>query len=285
MLGTDDTPVPVQDDTRDRTRTGRVWVYCGDAYHPYLVYHYTPTREQAGPQQFLADYLGYLQADAYAGYDALHATGRVVEVGCWAHARRKFHEAQATDPERALYALGAIHQLYQVEHQADAASAARRLPQEDGWWVRLRLRQEQAAPLLTALRQWLEEQRPQVLPKSPIGEAIGYALNHWAALVRYTTQGYLAIDNNAAERALRAIAVGRKNYLFFGSDAGGDTAAVLYTFVQTCKRLTIEPWRYLRDVLERLPTWPAARLAELLPDQWAAEQRQAATAPGPGPGP
>lgn len=282
VVGTDDTPVAVQEPGSGQTRTGRVWVYVGDAFAPYLVYDYTPTREQAGPQRFLNGYLGYLQADAYGGYDRLYATGRVVEVGCWAHARRKFHEAQATDPARASYALGVIRQLYAIERQVDETIALQQLGREEGWWLRLRLRQEQAVPLLTLLCQWLREQRAQVLPKSPIGEALGYACQQWSALERYTTQGYLAIDNNAAERALRAIAVGRKNYLFFGSDTGGATAAVLYTFVQTCKRLGIEPWRYLRAVLERLPDWPVARRAELLPEEWAAAERAAVREPETG---
>jgi transposase len=285
VVQTDDTPVPVPDAGRGHTRPGRVWAYLGDAYHRYTVYAYTPTRAQGGPQRLLAGYLGYLQADAYAGYDGVYATGRVTEVGCWAHARRKFYDAQATDPERSLYALGVVRRLYQVEGQAEAEAERRGLSLEEGWTVRLWRRQEQAVPLLTSLCQWLGEQRGQVLPKSPIGEAIGYALNQWPALVRYTTQGYLTIDNNAAERALRGIAVGRKNYLFFGSDSGGETAAVLYTFVQTCKRLVIEPWRYLRDVLERLPGWPASRLEELLPDQWALAGRLAATGPPAGTGP
>jgi transposase len=285
VLGTDDTPVTVQNAGRDGTHAGRVWVYWGDAYHPYVVYDYTPNREQTGPQRFLARYLGYLQADAYVGYDALYALGRMVEVACWAHARRKFYEAQATDPERAVYVLGVIRQLYQIEKQADEQIGRCRLGREAGWWLRLQMRQEQSRPLLTSLCQWLQRQRDQVLPKSPIGEAIGYALNQWQALERYTTQGYLAIDNNAAERGLRALAVGRKNYLFFGSDGGGTTAAVLYTFVQTCQRLAIEPWRYLRDVLERLPSWPAERLEELLPDQWAQAQRRAATEAVSGAGP
>jgi transposase len=272
VIQTDDTPVQVQDKTRDRTRQGHVWDYWGDAYHPYVVYDYTPNHEHVGPQRFLNDYLGYLQADAYTGYDALYATGRLSEVGCWAHARRKFYEAQATDPERGLYVLGVIRQLYHIEKQVDAQIEAQGLTREVGWWLRLRRRHEEAQPILTRLCLWLTKQREQVLPKSPIGEAIGYALNHWAALLRYTTQGYLAIDNNAAERALRAIAVGRKNYLFFGSDVGGATAAVLYSFVQSCKRLSIEPWRYLRDVLERLPTCPAEQLADLLPDRWAQVQ-------------
>jgi transposase len=285
VVGTDDTPVPVQEDGRGQTRQGRVWVYLGDAFHPYVVYAYTPNREQAGPQRFLANYLGYLQADAYAGYDALYATGRIVEVGCWAHARRKFYEAQGTDPERSLYALGVIRQLYGVERQADAEIERGRLSREEGWWLRLRLRQEQALPLLTRLCQWLHEQRERVLPKSPIGEAIGYACKLWPALMRYATQGYLAIDNNAAERALRAIAVGRKNYLFFGSDGGGETAAVLYSFVQSCKRLGIEPWRYLREVLEHVPSCAAERLADWLPDRWAARDRAAVTGPPAAGGP
>jgi hypothetical protein len=284
VVGNDDTPVGVQEAGRGHTRTGRVWVAVGDLFAPYLVYDYTPNREQTGPLNFFRGYVGYLQADAYAGYDALYASGRVVEVGCWAHVRRKFYEAQATDPERACYVLGVIRQLYAVERQAEEAIAQRCLGREEGWWLRLRLRHEQAVPLLTRLCQWLHEQRDKVLPKSPIGEAIGYACNHWAALMRYTTQGYLAIDNNAAERALRAIAVGRKNYLFFGSDVGGETAAGLYSFVQTCKRLQIEPWRYLRDVLERLPGAPPERLEELLPDQWAARERAALSGPPVGEG-
>ena len=272
VVQTDDTPVSVQEPGRGKVRQGHVWDYWGDAYHPYVVYDYTPNHAHTGPQEFLQNYRGYLQADAYAGYDALYAKAPVYEVGCWAHARRKFFEAQSTDPEPALYALTIIRQLYQVERQADEAIEARQLALPDGWWLRLRLRHEQALPLLNTFGTWLEQQRELVLPKAPIAEAVGYACNHWAALRRYLTQGYLAIDNNAAERALRTVAVGRKNYLFFGSDGGGRTAAVLYSFVQSCKRLGIEPWRYLRGVLEVLPSWPAARLPELLPDRWAQVQ-------------
>jgi transposase len=280
VIQTDDTPVPVQDDSRDHTRTGRVWLYHGDADHDYLVYQYSPNREQHWPQTFLKEYTGFVQADAYAGYDRLFATNKIQEVACWAHARRKFFEAQQTDPERALYVLGIIRQLYAVEKRARQEKERLALPWAEYWALRLRLRQEQCVPILTTLCQWLKEQQRQVLPKSPIGEAITYALNQWYALLRYTTQGLLEIDNNAAERGLRPIAVGRKNYLFFGSDVGGQTAAVLYSFTQTCQHLGVEPWRYLRDVLERLPRQPAQRLEELLPDRWAAAQR-AATDPAP----
>jgi transposase len=133
-------------------------------------------------------------------------------------------------------------------------------------------------PLLKSFGEWLDKQAAAVLPKSPLAEAVGYAQNQWAALQVYTTAGFLEIDNNAAERALRAVAIGRKNYLFFGSDVGGETAAVLYTFTQTCQALGIEPWRYLRDVLERLPSHPPERLGELLPDEWAQAQRSVAEA-------
>jgi transposase len=274
VVGSDDTPVSVLEPGRGETRQGRVWVYVGDVFAPYLVYDYTPNRQQQGPQRFLRDYLGYFQADSYAGYNALYAS-RLVEVACWAHVRRKFYDARSTDPERALYALGVIRQLYAVEKQASREIGQRGLDREQGWWWRLRLRQEKSVPLLWPFQAWLVKHRDQVLPKSPIGEAIGYACNLGVALSRYTTQGYLSIDNNEAERALRAIAVGRKNFLFFGSDGGGKTAAVLYSLVQSCKRLHIEPWHYLRAVLERLPSCPGDRLEELLPDRWAGGERAA----------
>jgi hypothetical protein len=273
VIQTDDTPVRVQAQAGAAAHQGRVWVQVGDAGHPALVYLYSPNREGRWPQAFLAGYTGFLQGDAYTGYDALFVTGAVVEVGCWAHARRKFFEAQKTDPEGALHALGVIRQLYAVEKEAAEQASKQDLSRADFEALRLRLRQEKSVPLLKSFGQWLDEQAAVALPKSPLGEAIGYARNQWAALQLYTTTGFLEIDNNAAERALRAVAIGRKNYLFFGSDVGGETAAVLYTFTQTCQGLGIEPWRYLRDVLERLPSHPRERLAELLPDEWAQAQR------------
>jgi transposase len=273
VIQTDDTPVRVQARAEVAAHQGRLWVQVGDADHPGLVYLYSPNREGQWPQTFLASYKGFLQADAYAGYDAMFATGVVVEVGCWAHARRKFYEAQKTDLENAMYALGLIRQLYAVEREATEQADQQVLSRAEFEALRLRLRQEKSVPLLKAFGEWLEKQATSALPKSPLGEAVGYARNQWAALQVYTTKGFLEIDNNAAERALRAVAIGRKNYLFFGSDVGGETAAVLYTFTQTCQALGIEPWRYLRDVLERLPGHPPERLAKLLPDEWARAQR------------
>lgn len=281
VVQTDDTPVRVQAQAGAAAHQGRVWVQVGDAGHPGLVYLYSPNWEGHWPQTFLKGYAGFVQGDAYAGYDALFAAGAPVEVGCWAHARRKFFEAQKTNPEGALYALGVIRQLYAVEREAAEQAGKRELSRLEFEALRLQLRQERAVPVLKSLGEWLEQQVAAVLPKSPLGEASGYARNQWAALQVYTTAGFLEIDNNAAERALRAVALGRRNYLFFGSDVGGETAAVLYTFTQSCQALSIEPWRYLRDVLERLPSQLPDRLKELLPDEWARARRRAAEVTAP----
>ncbi len=241
------------------------------------MFDYTPSRSRDGPAEFLKDFRGHLQADAFGGYDGIYLSQPVIEVGCNAHARRKFFEAKDTDPARAHQALAFYRQLYAVEREAsdhaDQEYGRRSLTEEVRLQdlleaERLRLRQQQSLPVLAAMRQWLEAERADALPKSPIGQAIGYALNHWEALTRYTTQGFLAIDNNWAEREMKKIAIGRKNWLFFGSDQGGKTAAVLFSLVSTCQRHGADPFRYLEDVLYRLPTHPKERIEELLPDQW-----------------
>jgi len=262
VIHTDDTGVPVLDRDRTETREGRLWVYVSDGHPADLVYDYTADRTRAGPLAFLGDFRGYLQADAYAGYDALYATGRVVEVACWAHARRYFFDAKASDPVRALPALAFIQQLYAVEREVKGADAETRRAR----------RAEQALPVLARFRQWLDAQADRVLPKSPTGEAVGYARAQWTALTRYCEDGALAIDNNVSERALRRVVTGRANWTFCGSDAGGRRAAILYSVVATCKAHGIDPWAYLRDVLERIPSHPNRRRAELLPRQWKAAQ-------------
>jgi transposase len=274
VIHTDDTPVKLQELVTHLLSTARLWVYLGDAAHPYNVFDFTVNRKRDGPQQFLANYQGYLQADAFSGYDGLYlpdrrtAAARILEVACNAHARRKFYEARGSDALRAHQALAYYRQLYELERAAKDFTDAQRL----------QMRQDLAVPILEQFRRWLEAQRPEVLPKSPMGEATGYALNNWAALVRYTEAGFLAIDNNVAEREMKRIAIGRKNWLSIGSPRGGQTAAVLFSFTSTCQRLGVEPWRYLRDVLERLPNHPTQRLVELLPDEWTRAQRAAARA-------
>jgi len=183
---------------------------------------------------------------------------RVVEVACNAHARRKFYEARGSDALRAHQALGSYRQLYEIERQA------KDVPEE----VRLHMRKDLAVPILEQCHTWLETQQRELLPKSPMMEAFTYALNQWPALCRYTEAGFLTIDNNSAEREMKQIAIGRKNWLQFGSPKGGQTAAVLYTFTSTCRRLHVEPWAYLKDVLTRLPTTPKDELADLLPNRW-----------------
>jgi transposase len=260
VIHTDDTTVPVFDPDKTKTRTGRFWVYVGDKNNRYAVFDYTRTREREGPEKFLADFKGYLQADAYAGYDRLYASGGVIEVACWAHARRKFVESEPSDSLRSLAAVAWIKRLYQVEAEAREGG----LGAEE---IRA-LRREKSKPLLDGLGEWLRAQQAEVLPKSPAGQAIAYTLNNWAALNRYLDDGDLAIDNNIAERTIRPVAVGRKNWLFAGSDRGGRTAAVLLSFTQTCKDLGLDPFAYLRDVLTRIAAHPMKHLAELLPDNY-----------------
>jgi transposase len=274
VLHTDDTPVKTQELPSRQLLTARLWGYLGDHAHPCNVFDFTLTRKRDGPQLFLANFQGYLQADAFSGYDGLYlpqqpdGVARILEVACNAHARRKFYEARASDALRAHQALAYYGQLYELERAAKGYAEA----------TLLQIRQDLAVPILDKFRAWLDQQRGEVLPKSPMGEALGYALNNWTALRRYTEAGILAIDNNVAEREMKRIAIGRKNWLFFGSEQGGKTAAIHYSFTSTCQRLGVEPWAYLQDVLTRLPTTPLDKLADLLPDRWQAA-RQAKMAP------
>jgi hypothetical protein len=234
-----------------------MWVYLGDKDHPYTIYKYTQNRSREGPAEFMKGYRGYLQADAYRGYDGIYADGKILEVACWAHARRKFFEAQTSQPGEAITALGYIRRLYNVEKSASHSTAEKRLD----------LRRTLSLPRLESFRKWLLKQREHALPKSPFGQAVEYTLNNWDALCRYTEDGDLSIDNNPAERALRPVVVGRKNWLFVGSERGGNTAAILYSIVMTCKRHNIDPFRYIREVLTRLPDHSMPHLEDLLPDR------------------
>jgi transposase len=253
----DDTFVKLRVPGADRTRKAHLWANIGDADYPYVVFDFTADYTAAGPTAFLAGYRGYLQADALAQYEGLYGDDRVRHVCCWAHARRKFVAAGEGGDVRAEVALGHIRRLYAIERDlppllppsSEEPGAAQRRQREE---QRRQVRQRQAEPTLAELKKWLEEERPRALPKSALGQAIGYALNNWAALARYLEQGYLAIDNNLSERTLRAIALGRNNWGVLGSEAGGRTAAVLYSVVATCKHLSIDPFVYLREALPGL---------------------------------
>jgi transposase len=258
VIWTDDTPVKLQDrDHEKNIRTGRVWVYIGDSANPLTVFDFTDSRKRDGPVNFLRDFTGYLQADAFSGYDCIFAGGTVKEVACWAHARRKFFDALPTNSTECSTALRMIGELYAVEKRLHDASDAERKAARD----------LDCAPILTRLKEWLDQQKLVSLPKSPLGKAVTYAMNNWSALNRYLDNGSLTIDNNRSERALRATAVGRKNWLFMGSMTGGKSAAIITSLIASCKAHSVNPREYLTDVLTRL-TQGTTDLDSLLPHKW-----------------
>lgn len=260
-LHADDTPVPVLEPGCGRTKTGRLWTYvrderpAGSDAAPAVWFAYSPDRKGHHPQRHLRDYQGAIHADAYAGFNKLYGDKRY-EVACWAHVRRKFYEIhEAHGGDLAGAALNTIGQLYQIETQI------RGKPPDE----RKCARQARASPLLESFHRWLQTTLGQVSRKSVLAEAIRYALGRWAALTRYCDEGSLEIDNNAAERALRCVALGRKNYLFVGSDTGGERAAALYSLLGSATLNGLDPQAYLTHVLERIASYPINRVDELLP--------------------
>ena len=226
------------------------------------MYDYTPNHKRDGPQKFLQEFRGVLQADGFNGYDGISwkSRGAIIQAGCNAHARRKFFDARETSPQLAHEALGFFQQLYGVEYEA-----AHRSDDE-----RLALRQAKSTPIVAALADWLRDKLVVVRPKSPIAKAIKYSLRQWDALTRFLGNGSIPIDNNRSERVLKEQALGRKNWIFLGSDQGGQTAAVLYSMVASAKRHHLDPQAYLTDVLTRLPQMSnPLELRSLLPDRWA----------------
>jgi transposase len=262
-IHTDDTPVPVRNGPRKQIRKGYLWVYID--VNNNVVFDYTPNHCREGPVEFLGDYSGYLQADAYAGYDVVFEKSLATEVGCWSHARRKFYEAKDTDPARGHEILVLIGELYKIERQAK---------EEEMNAAQIKdLRQEYSPPILNQIKQRLETFSIEVLPKSPMGQAIGYARGQWKALNRYLEDGILSIDNNLSERTLRMVVIGRKNWLFAGHDNGARWAAIIYSLVASCKLCKIDPFAYLQDVLDRVSTHPASRIAELIPANWKSSEK------------
>jgi transposase len=261
-LHADDTPVPVLEPGRGRTRTGRLWAYVRDDRPaagpdpPAVVYRYSPDRKGERPRSHLASFTGTLQADGYSGFTSLYVDGRVREAACWAHARRKYYDVYAADRSpTAAEALRRIGLLYAIEREIRGQPAV----------ARSAARKARSAPILDALRGWLQATLVTLSVKAPLAQAIQYTLTRWTALGRYVEDGAIEIDNNAAERAIRALVLGRRNYLFAGSDAGGETAARLYSLIGTCRLNEIDPHLYLRHVLERIATHPINRIETLLP--------------------
>jgi transposase len=272
-LHADDTPVPVLAPGNGKTKTGRLWTYvrddrpAGDQTPPAVWFAYSPDRKGEHPRAHLSKFKGTLQADAYAGFEQIYEDGHIQEAACWAHVRRKFYDIQVAHKSPvAEEALKRIGELYAVESDINGRS-----PEE-----RREVRNTRSRPLLGSLKQWLEETLVKLSRKSDTAMAVRYALGRWEALMRYCNDGHLEIDNNAAERALRAVALGRKNYLFAGSDRGGESAAAIYSLIGTAKLNGIDPESYLRNVLSRIADHPINRIEELLPWNLAEELRSAA---------
>lgn len=258
-INTDDTRIPIKSKKRKgSTYNGYLWVYLDDKGN--VVFDFTPTRSREGPLTFLGDYAGFVQADAYSGYDAFFRKGNATEVGCNSHARRKFEYALDDDPVRAAHMLVLWGRLYEIESRAKS--------QKYGSVQLLQARQDEAKPILDEMKTALDEYKDRVLPKNMMSKAITYALNQWEALTRYIEDPMLDIDNNISERALRMVVIGRKNYMFAGSEAGAWRAAIIYSLVASCKLNGIDPFAYFRDVLEKVSTHPADKIDELLPNNW-----------------
>jgi transposase len=273
----DDTTVPVL--AKGKTRIGRLWTYVrddrpfGGCDPPAAVFFYSPDRGAKHPEQHLAGYAGLMQADAYAGFNRLYGAARkpgpIIEAACWAHARRQFFDLARLDKGPiAIEAVDRIDALFAIERDINGLT-----PQG-----RLSVRNERIRPLVVSLERWLREQRAKLSGQSKTGKAIGYSLTRWVALTRFVDDGRLCMSNNAAEREIRPIAVGRKNWTFAGSDEGGRRAAAIYTLIQTAKLNDLDPQAWLADVLARLQDHPAKRIAELLPWNWKLERQQKAAA-------
>lgn len=266
VLGVDETPVRMLSLAAAGSIKAYLWGTVGDRGHPYDCFHFTVARARAGPAAFLSGFRGYLQSDAYVCYERIALqSAEILKVGCWAHARRKFEEVHFTGASvRTHAALGYFGRLYDIEDRARPLSDQQRYE----------LRQQEAKSIVTSFHEWLLEHAERELPKSKLRSAVGYMLNRWDAFQRYLEHGAIPIDNNRTEASLKYAILGRKAWLFFGNERGGETAATLFTLTKSCNRHRIDPYAYLRDVYTR---WPSLRESEwetLLPDRWIQQHPQ-----------
>lgn len=259
-LHADETPLKVLDENKKgTTHQGYYWVYHNNI-EKLVLFDYRPGRGREGPNDILNSFQGYLQVDGYVGYDDFEKREGIILLHCMAHARRKFSEAMQNDKSRATYALKLFQQLYDIERQIkDEALTADRV---------LQLRQQQAVPILKALKEWMTAEYVKVLPSSPVGKAIAYCLPRWEKLSIYTANAILNIDNNPVENAIRPVAIGRKNYLFAGSHEAAQRAAMIYSLFATCRLHGINPYEWIKDVLERMHLYTTTNIADLLPQNW-----------------
>jgi len=259
VVFTDDSIIPLQVKGNGRVKKARLWVYVrGDPDPPLAVYDFSLDRSKKRPLDFLAGYQGYVHADAYSGYDELFRKESITEVGCWVHSRRKFDEAASSRPQEATEIMARIAKLYQLEKLCVEMRA------ED----RRRFREEHARPVIDGIFARLEKLKGETIPSEPLRKAVNYALNQRGALYRYLEDGRLKPDNNTSENAIRPLALGRKNWLFAGSERGARATALFLGLIQSCKACQVNPWQYFDDLLRRIMAHPVNRLRELLPDQW-----------------
>ena len=264
VLFTDDSVIPLIERGRGKTRKARLWVYIrGGPGPPLCVHDFTIDRQKIRPLEYLGDYRGYVHADAYSGYDQLFSQDTVVEVGCWCHARRGFDDALTSRPSEASEILALIARMYGFEKEFRPLSPD----------VRHERRQHSVRPIVDAIFERVEELRPTMLPSEPLRKALEYVNNQSDALKRFLEDGRLEADNNTAENALRPLALGRKNWMFAGSERGGRAAALYFGLIQSCKACDVNPWAYFNDILRRVMSHPVHRLRELLPDQWQPVER------------
>ena len=292
VIHTDDTKIKMLQPGVGIAKEAKFWPYLGDWLHPYAVYDFTLDRSREGPQNFLGGYSGYLQADAYGGYDCIYAPGEVREVACWMHARRYWHKIVDLHPQTANTALGYIARLCQIEEELRRVYPKTLTGERDFEAVAAE-RQRLSLPILAAMKVWLDEldSSGRILPKSELRTALGYTLNQWSALCRYTQAGYLSMENNVAERLVKVAAMGRKNYLFVGNETGGRNAALHYSMVSSAKVNGVEPFAWLSDVYRELPqhrggeafsqatageSVTSTELDYLLPDRWLTTHRDSA---------
>jgi hypothetical protein len=259
VIFTDDSIIPLQVKGNRRVKKARLWAYVGGGIGPPLVvYDFSHDRSKKRPLDFLDGYHGYVHADAYSGYDELFKREGIIEVGCWVHTRRYFDEAVSSRPEEATEIMARIAQIYKIEAECSGMTEAERC----------NIRKQYSRPIIDAAFIRLEELKAVTLPSEPLRKAVDYALNQREALYRYLEDGRLKPDNNTAENAIRPLALGRKNWLFAGSDRGAKATALFLGLIQSCKACDLNPWEYFNDILRRIMNHPVSRLSELLPDQW-----------------
>jgi transposase len=262
IVATDDTVMPMQ--AEGKAKAARIWIYRGDDRNPYQVFDFTDSRSRDGPSRFLAGFRGTLLADAYGGYDGIVAGNGMVRAGCWAHARRKFIDAEKSEPRIAAEAVGLMDALFDLERRLkDAEPGSRGVA-----------RAESSRPIVLALRERLDRWKTDLLPKSPMAAAVGYALNQWDELTAFLRDPELSIHNNLAEQEMKRQALNRKNSLFVGNPRGGEIAAILSSLTSSCRRHGVDPQRYLTQLLVNLPGVPEAELDGWLPDAWKAREAE-----------